>query len=216
MKFDVGKMWNNGRIDYACITQADTPMYYLPSPLGTEAMKTLNVGCGKWPIKNDGWINADIVSVQDVDVTMDCQEVWPFETGSLRNIFCYHVLEHLDNVQGFLNEAHRCLTPGGCLLVIVPHAYHDTAMSPLNHRRPYNEDFFVRLALIPEGTRDLELIAEDNPLWFPQIIAHRIRDEYRFLTRWYCPDRIAYWCVRSLLNICSEQLVWLMPAKGTQ
>ena len=56
-----------------------------------------------------------------VDVTVgDCQKELPFESNSLRRIIAIHVLEHLNNLPAFLQEAARVLGPSGRLLVVIP------------------------------------------------------------------------------------------------
>jgi predicted SAM-dependent methyltransferase len=55
----------------------------------------------------------------------DCRKGLPFRDGAVTTIFTEHFLEHLayaDEVQEFLRECHRCLSPSGVLRVIVPDA----------------------------------------------------------------------------------------------
>jgi SAM-dependent methyltransferase len=47
---------------------------------------------------------------------------WPVEDRAADVILCTEVLEHVFDVETFLNEAHRCLRPGGTLVLTVPFA----------------------------------------------------------------------------------------------
>ena len=72
--------------------------------------------------KTDEWINLDIVKFEGVDIVADASEHIPLETGSVDEIRCIHVLEHVtrDKYPLMLREMHRVLKPGGVLYVEVP------------------------------------------------------------------------------------------------
>ncbi len=45
----------------------------------------------------------------------------PWRNSVFDSIFCSQVLEHVPEPEQALNEFYRCLNPGGCLIVTVPH-----------------------------------------------------------------------------------------------
>ena len=47
----------------------------------------------------------------------------PYEDNSVDGIVCVSVLEHVFEISEAINEMHRCLKPGGTLLVTVPFAF---------------------------------------------------------------------------------------------
>lgn len=99
--------------------------------------KILNLGCGKSRIP--GTIGVDRVRVEDyVDVVHDMDVVpYPFDDNSIDEIHFYHVLEHLNNPIGKLEEIYRILKPGGILNMRVPHFSSMGAFTDLTHVRPF-------------------------------------------------------------------------------
>ena len=83
----------------------------------------LNLGCGDTPpnmYKTREWINIDI---QGPYVDLKCNlHSMPFKDNSIKEIHCFHVLEHIDRVKYklVLAEAYRVLEPEGLFLLEVP------------------------------------------------------------------------------------------------
>lgn len=50
----------------------------------------------------------------------DLRNFWPWKTSSVDEIRAHDGPEHLDHKIQFMNEAHRCLKPGGLLDIFVP------------------------------------------------------------------------------------------------
>lgn len=67
-----------------------------------------------------GLICTDIVPAGGLDAVVDAQHL-PFARGSLRAIVIKDGLHHLPDVTAFLDEAVRCLTPGGAVLMCEPY-----------------------------------------------------------------------------------------------
>ena len=84
----------------------------------------LQVGCSavRGIYKTDEWTNLDIKHHRGVDIIADATEKIPLDTGSVDEIHCIHVLEHVtrDKYPLMLAEMHRVLKPGGVLYVEVP------------------------------------------------------------------------------------------------
>jgi 2-polyprenyl-3-methyl-5-hydroxy-6-metoxy-1,4-benzoquinol methylase len=47
-------------------------------------------------------------------------ELFALKKGSYNVVTLWHVLEHVHNLQGYLQQIHQLLAPGGCLLIAVP------------------------------------------------------------------------------------------------
>lgn len=82
----------------------------------------VNIGCGDRP--TPGWINLELRSASNVHF-WDCRRGLPFSDNAVNTIYAEHAFEHFDlDAEGkrFLQEALRCLRPGGVLRVVVPDA----------------------------------------------------------------------------------------------
>jgi len=90
--------------------------------MGTTLPK-LNIGAGSHPqtLKRNGFINCDLYPGPGIDKVFDATERWPFDDNSIGSVRSNHVLEHLQNYQGFFKELHRCLVPGGIAMITVPY-----------------------------------------------------------------------------------------------
>ena len=107
---------------------------------------TLNLGCGNRPLL--GAHNHDRRKhAPFVDTAHDLNQVpWPWPDGTFERVVAEDVLEHLDDVVGFMDEAHRILKPGGLLRVRVPHYRSENAAIDPTHRRgfhPRSLEFFT-------------------------------------------------------------------------
>lgn len=95
----------------------------------------LDLGCGK--NKLPGSIGVDVAPVEGVDVVADLNTGLPFKDGTVDAIHCSHILEHVDDFLGLMEEIWRVLRPGGRAYIRFPHAsspFH-TWKDP-THRRP--------------------------------------------------------------------------------
>lgn len=107
----------------------------------------LNLGCGKTRIP--GSLGVDRVKIDGyVDVVHDLDTVpYPFPENSVDEVHFYHVLEHLSNPVGKLEELCRIMKPSGLLYMRVPHFSGMGAFTDITHKRPfgyYSFDCFDR------------------------------------------------------------------------
>ena len=83
--------------------------------------RVLELGSGGGFLKDQllETIASDIVPSNHVNVVLDGQSL-PFATDTLRGIAMTNVLHHIPDVRLFLEEAGRCVRPGGVVLMIEP------------------------------------------------------------------------------------------------
>lgn len=64
-----------------------------------------------------GLVTSDVIPYSGVDRVIDGTRM-PFADGTLRAILMFNVFHHIPDVEAFLQEATRCLAPGGRLLIV--------------------------------------------------------------------------------------------------
>jgi predicted SAM-dependent methyltransferase len=113
----------------------------------------LIAGCGKHKKKEKDHINLDVISFPNVDVVHNLNIIpWPFEDSYFLHVSAVHVVEHLNSLVDFMNEAWRVLQPGGSLLIKTPLAGADPDLewADPTHKRCYRIHTFVNY-FSPEG-----------------------------------------------------------------
>jgi SAM-dependent methyltransferase len=79
----------------------------------------IDLGCGtrKYP----GAIGVDIARVEGVDILADVTRAFPFRDSSVDAVYGSHLVEHLDDLMGFMGEVHRVCKPGALVYFRFPH-----------------------------------------------------------------------------------------------
>lgn len=114
----------------------------------TPDKRTLQLGCGDFALP--GAVNHDLYKHADhIDVEHDLDVFpWPWGAESFDRIVAIDVFEHLKaEVQQWLDECWRILTPGGLLELRVPYYAHENAFTDPTHRRffaPKTFDYWDR------------------------------------------------------------------------
>lgn len=113
----------------------------------------LIVGAGKnFNKRDDNDVTLDIRPFDGIDVVADLNTRWPFEDETFLHISACHVVEHLQDLIHFMDEAHRVLKRGGSIYIETPLAGADPDLEycdPTHVRcyRPYTfNNYFT-----PEG-----------------------------------------------------------------
>lgn len=112
----------------------------------------IDLGCGTK--KRDGFKGMDRRQFPGVDIVHDLLSFpWPLEDGSVDEVHCSHVLEHLDHNRHnpervrFMNELYRVLKLGGKATIITPHWASNRAYGDFTHAdKPVSEMFFYYLS----------------------------------------------------------------------
>lgn len=109
--------------------------------LSYEVALKLNLGCGR--DSRSGYINLDLIPLSGVNVVYNLdQGHLPFKDGQFSEVYCRHVLEHLEGFSSVVEDIVRILKPGGLLKVESPHCSSPTAYSDPTHRRFFSYNTF--------------------------------------------------------------------------
>ncbi|MFA5185792.1 MAG: methyltransferase domain-containing protein [Patescibacteria group bacterium] len=84
--------------------------------------KSLNLGCGQYPIA--GALNIDSIPQAKADVILDLNRpgsLLELPHGHYSEITASHVMEHLDDVFSVIRDCAELLEPGGRIHIKVPH-----------------------------------------------------------------------------------------------
>lgn len=101
-------------------------------------MSQLNLGCGRF--KKRGFVNVDGDPACEPDVVHDLNRFpYPFDDESFSRIEADHVLEHLDEPMRAMAEMRRLLSPGGRLIIRVPHF--SRGFTHPEHRRGFDVSY---------------------------------------------------------------------------
>lgn len=103
--------------------------------------RVLDVGCGvkKYP----GSIGIDRNPDTRADVLCDLDSFpYPFRDDSFDAVRAVHVIEHVSDVIGAMNEFHRILRPGATLLIVTPHYTDFSSFCDPTHRWHLNSFSF--------------------------------------------------------------------------
>ena len=86
----------------------------------------VNLGCGSDILP--GYINVDSAALPGVDIVHNLAErPWPLADSSTDEVKMIHVLEHLPDTIGTIEELHRICKPGSMVRIRVPY-YNSPAM----------------------------------------------------------------------------------------
>lgn len=134
----------------------------------------LNLGCGT-DIKKD-CINLDQWKFKGVDVVHNINKFpFPFKNNSFKEIYCNHILEHVDDVFAVMNELWRISQPNALIYIEVPHFSGLTAVTDPSHKHFFSSasfDFFEKGKLknyfnehskINFKVLETKIIYSDNP-----------------------------------------------------
>jgi SAM-dependent methyltransferase len=138
-------------------------------PSGAGGILELGSGAGYFGEFVPEAIRSEVFMCRNVDVIADGRRL-PFRNGSLKGIVMTDVFHHIPQPAAFLEEASRCLRPGGRLVMIEPWV---CGWSTFVYRRFHHEPFLP-------GTDSWE-IPESGPLSgangaLPWILLVRDRD----------------------------------------
>jgi len=102
-----------------------------------NTIRSLDLGCGKGKAKRA--IGVDIKENANADIIYDLNKFpYPFRDNIFDEIYCYDILEHLDNVINALKEIYRISKSGAKTYITVPHFTSDSFYAGLEHKRAFS------------------------------------------------------------------------------
>lgn len=103
--------------------------------------KRLNIGCGKNARKD--CINLDTVKLPGVEVVHNLDKYpWPFKDNTFEEVYCFSVLEHLNDIIKPLEEIHRISKNKAKIIISVPIASGVGAFADPTHKVFYEYTSF--------------------------------------------------------------------------
>ncbi|MHC4519481.1 MAG: class I SAM-dependent methyltransferase [Planctomycetota bacterium] len=151
----------------------------------------VNIGASKTRIP--GFVNVDVVPWADISIDLN-RDPLPFDDDCVDLIFCYHTLEHVDDLVAVLSEMHRVLRHGGRLLVGVPYV----SLTEYNLVNPYHKQNFNEYTFdFFDPGKLLGSASEHTPIRF-----EKIYHQFHYLPRFgRLPRFLRTWCRRHLFNV---------------
>lgn len=111
------------------------------SPSAKPEDLRLNLGSGRKRYK--GFINVDKQPLPETDMIWDLEKTpMPFETDSVSEVICEHVLEHITGFVPLMEDIHRVCRPGAVIKVMVPYFRYEGAFRDPTHVRFFSEHSF--------------------------------------------------------------------------
>lgn len=105
----------------------------------------LNLGCGRDLRPN--CLNVDRSPSVGADLVFDLEDrPYPLPDGHFERIWALDVVEHLQDVTGFVEEVHRILRPGGIVEITTPHFSCANSFSDPTHKQHlgcFSFDYFL-------------------------------------------------------------------------
>lgn len=97
----------------------------------------IELGCGAF--KNPGFKGLDKIPGPGVDIVCDLEDGIPLPDNSVDLVCASHILEHINNLMGLMDEIHRVCKPGADVAICVPHYKSIGAWQDPTHVRAFTE-----------------------------------------------------------------------------
>jgi len=107
--------------------------------------RRLNLGCGQ--DRREGYLNVDSAASVGPDLTWDLDHSpYPLPSSQFDEFLALDVVEHLEDLVGFMEECWRLLRPGGEVRITTPHFSSANSFRDPTHRWHlgyYSLDYFA-------------------------------------------------------------------------
>ena len=100
-------------------------------------MSKLNLGAGLDIKKN--YTNHDILALAGIDVAHNLDILpWPFSDNQFEEVYCSHVLEHVESIADAMSELKRICKNGARIKIRVPHFSCGVSYRDPTHKRLFS------------------------------------------------------------------------------
>jgi len=170
------------------------------SALSTQH-SALHIGAGHRKLR--GAVTLDINPRTKPDVVWDLNVFpYPFPDDTFNAVVCEHVIEHLDNVIGVMEELHRVSKPGGRVWIWVPHFSSLNFNTDPTHRHAFSSRSFDYLCLGTDLAR------------YDYSTAHFRKLTARMTMRPFTPfNRFLMRLINRYLDFYEEHLAYIIPGQ---
>jgi SAM-dependent methyltransferase len=144
----------------------------LPSPL------TVDIGCG--PNKKPGTLGIDVFAFPEVDIVHNLDfGPTPLPDSSVDEIYCNHVIEHVQNPIAVIAEMHRICKHGAKIHIQTPHFSSLDSWTDMTHLRHLSTQWplpFLQGGYLSAQTGSFSLISSTVMFprsalsWMPRLI----------------------------------------------
>jgi hypothetical protein len=111
-------------------------------PAPVVQLVQIDLACGQ--NKRAGFTGVDRVAMPGVDIVHDLETYpWPFADNSVDEVHCSHFVEHIRDLNAFMNELHRVMKVGAHATVIAPYYTSVRASQDPTHVRFISEQSFL-------------------------------------------------------------------------
>jgi SAM-dependent methyltransferase len=107
-------------------------------------MRRLDIGCGNFKMPNAEYLDIDPDAHPDILHDLN-QYPYPVADNTYDEIYCKHIIEHLNEPNKFIREVLRVLTPGGKAYIETPHFTSRMAYSEPQHKHFFSYFMFVNI-----------------------------------------------------------------------
>ena len=143
-------------------------------------------------------LRADLSVAVHPDVVLNAATPLPFRSDSFAAVYCFDLVEHIEDLASLMAEIHRVLAPGGTVLITTPHFSCANSYTDPTHRHHL-------------GYRSCDYFTEDHALRYYS--AARFRISQRIL-RFHggVLDAIVRRIAARWPDFYEHRLAWLLPA----
>lgn len=110
-----------------------------------KTLRQLNLGCGR--DKRPDCLNVDFNPAVEPDLVWNLdRRPFPLARSGFDTIYVKDVVEHVEDLMGFMEEVHELLAPGGTVVITTPHFSCANAFTDPTHRRQlgyFSFDYFT-------------------------------------------------------------------------
>lgn len=111
----------------------------------TKEPKILHIGCGKQKLA--GTLGVDIDPDSAADIIFDLNKrPYPFKANTFEQVFAEHIIEHLEDIVGVMEEIHRICKNGARLKIISSHFTSVDSFTDITHKHfltSMSFDYFI-------------------------------------------------------------------------